>query len=262
MMTDKDNLVPLGDVDRTAVSPTKRARPERQSDLSHSIALLGGLDRKFAVGMRTAAMIRKWRKDASMTQSELGRRIGVSQARVSEMESGMSKLGPSFETMERIAEACDITFLWSNMAADDAPMAASAILEPAILEPVGAAASRPLLKEAGVVSKAAGKPLRIRLAAFDDRVLDQAVGEIAAAARRAGGQVRGPIPLPTRIEKFTVNKDPAAGSKRCYEVRSYKRILDIAKPTAATIAALAQININTGVEVELENGVTGTSGGN
>jgi len=75
--------------------------------------------------------------------------------------------------------------------------------------------------------------IRIRLKAFDHRVLDQATGEIAETARRTGALIRGPIPMPTRIEKFTVNRGPHIDkkSREQFEVRTYKRLLDIVKST-------------------------------
>ena len=77
--------------------------------------------------------------------------------------------------------------------------------------------------------------IRIRLKAFDHRVLDQATGDIADTARRTGALIRGPIPLPTRIEKFTVNRGPHIDkkSREQFEVRTYKRLLDIVQPNAA-----------------------------
>ena len=82
--------------------------------------------------------------------------------------------------------------------------------------------------------------IRIRLKAFDHRVLDQATGEIADTARRTGALIRGPIPLPTRIEKFCVNRGPHVDkkSREQFEVRTYKRLLDIVQPNAATVDAL------------------------
>ena len=82
--------------------------------------------------------------------------------------------------------------------------------------------------------------IRIRLKAFDHRVLDQATGDIAETARRTGALIRGPIPLPTRIEKFTVNRGPHIDkkSREQFEVRTYKRLLDIVQPTPQTFVSL------------------------
>src|SRR5436309_9449020 len=79
--------------------------------------------------------------------------------------------------------------------------------------------------------------IRIRLKAFDHRVLDQATGDIADTARRTGALIRGPIPLPTKIEKFTVNRGPHIDkkSREQFEVRTYKRMLDIVQPTPQTV---------------------------
>ena len=85
--------------------------------------------------------------------------------------------------------------------------------------------------------------IRIRLKAFDHRVLDQATGEIADTARRTGALIRGPIPMPTRIEKFTVNRGPHIDkkSREQFEVRTYKRLLDIVQPNAQTVDALMKL---------------------
>jgi small subunit ribosomal protein S10 len=81
--------------------------------------------------------------------------------------------------------------------------------------------------------------IRIRLKAFDHRVLDQSTLEIVNTAKRTGAQVRGPIPLPTRIEKFTVNRSPHIDkkSREQFEIRTHKRVLDIVDPTPQTVDA-------------------------
>ena len=96
--------------------------------------------------------------------------------------------------------------------------------------------------------------IRIRLKAFDHRVLDQATGDIADTARRTGALIRGPIPLPTRIEKFTVNRSPHVDKKSRdqYEIRTHKRLLDILEPTQQTIDALGKLDIAAGVDVEIK----------
>ena len=83
--------------------------------------------------------------------------------------------------------------------------------------------------------------IRIRLKAFDHRVLDQATGDIADTARRTGALIRGPIPLPTRIEKFTVNRSPHVDkkSREQFEVRTYKRLLDIVRTADKTGAQVS-----------------------
>ena len=82
--------------------------------------------------------------------------------------------------------------------------------------------------------------IRIRLKAFDHRVLDASAKEILNTAKRTGAQVRGPIPLPTRIEKFTVNRSPHVNkkSREQFEMRTHKRLLDIIDPTPQTVDAL------------------------
>jgi len=96
--------------------------------------------------------------------------------------------------------------------------------------------------------------IRIRLKAFDHRVLDQATGDIADTARRTGALIRGPIPLPTRIEKFTVNRSPHIDkkSREQFEVRTYKRLLDIVQPTPQTVDALMKLDLAAGVDVEIK----------
>src|SRR5437870_3791292 len=96
--------------------------------------------------------------------------------------------------------------------------------------------------------------IRIRLKAFDHRVLDQATGEIADTARRTGALIRGPIPLPTRIEKFTVNRGPHIDkkSREQFEVRTYKRLLDIVQPNAQTVDALMKLDLAAGVNVGIK----------
>ncbi len=96
--------------------------------------------------------------------------------------------------------------------------------------------------------------IRIRLKAFDHRVLDQSTKEIVSTAKRTGAQVRGPIPLPTRIEKFTVNRSPHVDkkSREQFEVRTYKRLLDIVQPTPQTVDALMKLDLAAGVDVEIK----------
>ena len=98
--------------------------------------------------------------------------------------------------------------------------------------------------------------IRIRLKAFDHRVLDQATGEIADTARRTGALIRGPIPLPTRIEKFTVNRGPHIDkkSREQFEMRTHKRVIDIYEPTARTIEALNRLVVPAGVFVKIKQG--------
>ena len=96
--------------------------------------------------------------------------------------------------------------------------------------------------------------IRIRLKAFDHRVLDQATREIVNTAKRTGAEVRGPIPLPQRIEKFTVLRGPHIDkkSREQFEIRTYKRMLDIVDPTPQTVDALMKLDLAAGVDVEIK----------
>ncbi len=96
--------------------------------------------------------------------------------------------------------------------------------------------------------------IRIRLKAFDHRILDQSAGEIVNTAQRTGAQVRGPIPLPTRIEKYTVLRSPFIDkkSREQFEIRTHKRVLDIVDPTPQTVDALMKLDLAAGVGVEIK----------
>ena len=96
--------------------------------------------------------------------------------------------------------------------------------------------------------------IRIRLKAFDHRVLDQSTAEIVGTAKRTGAQVRGPIPLPTKIEKYTVLRSPHIDkkSREQFEIRTHKRLLDIVDPTAQTVDALMKLDLAAGVDVEIK----------
>ena len=96
--------------------------------------------------------------------------------------------------------------------------------------------------------------IRIRLKAFDHRVLDQSTHEIVNTARRTGAEVRGPIPLPTKIEKFTVLRSPHIDkkSREQFEIRTHKRLLDIVDPTPQTVDALMKLDLASGVDVEIK----------
>jgi small subunit ribosomal protein S10 len=99
-----------------------------------------------------------------------------------------------------------------------------------------------------------GQNIRIRLRAFDKRVLDASTREIVNTAKRTGAQVRGPIPLPTRIEKFIVNRSPHVDkkSREQFEMRTHKRLLDILDPTPQTVDALMKLDLAAGVDVEIK----------
>lgn len=96
--------------------------------------------------------------------------------------------------------------------------------------------------------------IRIRLKAFDHRLLDSSIREIVHTAKRTGASVRGPIPLPTRIEKFTVNRSPHVDkkSREQFEIRTHKRLLDIVDPTPQTVDALMKLDLAAGVNVEIK----------
>jgi len=96
--------------------------------------------------------------------------------------------------------------------------------------------------------------IRIRLKAFDHRVLDQSTNEIVNTAKRTGAQVRGPIPLPTRIQKYTVLRSPHIDkkSREQFEIRTHKRLLDIIDPTPQTVDALMKLDLASGVDVEIK----------
>ena len=96
--------------------------------------------------------------------------------------------------------------------------------------------------------------IRIRLKAFDHRVLDQSTSEIVNTAKRTGARVRGPIPLPTRIERYTVLRGPHIDkkSREQFEIRTHKRLLDIVDPTPQTVDALMKLDLASGVDVEIK----------
>ena len=96
--------------------------------------------------------------------------------------------------------------------------------------------------------------IRIRLKAFDHRILDQSATDIVGTAKRTGADVRGPIPLPTRIDKFTVLRSPHVNkkSREQFEIRTHKRLLDIIDPTPQTVDALMKLDLAAGVDVEIK----------
>ena len=98
--------------------------------------------------------------------------------------------------------------------------------------------------------------IRIRLKAFDHRLIDQSTQEIVDTAKRTGAQVRGPIPLPTRKERFTVLISPHVNkdARDQYEIRTHKRVLDIVQPTDKTVDALMKLDLSAGVEVQISLG--------
>jgi len=95
--------------------------------------------------------------------------------------------------------------------------------------------------------------IRIRLKAFDHRLIDQSTSEIVETAKRTGAQVRGPIPLPTRKERFTVLISPHVNkdARDQYEIRTHKRLIDIVEPTEKTVDALMRLDLAAGVDVQI-----------
>ncbi|SMR73719.1 SSU ribosomal protein S10P [Marinobacterium sediminicola] len=98
--------------------------------------------------------------------------------------------------------------------------------------------------------------IRIRLKAFDHRLIDSSAQEIVETAKRTGAQVRGPIPLPTRKERYTVLISPHVNkdARDQYEIRTHKRVLDIVEPTEKTVDALMKLDLAAGVEVQISLG--------
>jgi len=96
--------------------------------------------------------------------------------------------------------------------------------------------------------------IRIRLKAFDHRMLDQSAVEIVDTAKGTGARVVGPIPLPTLIEKFTVNRSPHVDKKSMdqFEIRTHKRLLDIIEPTAKTVDELKKLNLPADVDITIK----------
>lgn len=101
---------------------------------------------------------------------------------------------------------------------------------------------------------AASQKIRIKLRAYDHRLLDQSTQEIVAAAQRTGAAINGPIPLPTNTSRYTVNKSPHVDkkSREQFEIRTHKRLLDIVEPTAQTVDALMRLDLPAGVDVEIK----------
>ena len=99
--------------------------------------------------------------------------------------------------------------------------------------------------------------IRIRLQAYEHRILDQSVNEILETAKRTGSLVAGPVPLPTRIERWTVNRSPHVAKKSMeqFEIFTHKRMMDIVNPTAKTVDELKKLNLPAGVDIAIKIGV-------
>ena len=97
--------------------------------------------------------------------------------------------------------------------------------------------------------------IRIRLKAYDSKLLDQSATEIVETAKRTGARVSGPSPLPTRINRFTVLRSPHVDkkSREQFEIRTHKRLLDILEPTQQTLDALMKLDLSAGVDVEIKS---------
>jgi small subunit ribosomal protein S10 len=95
--------------------------------------------------------------------------------------------------------------------------------------------------------------IRIRLKAFDYKLLDQSVSEIVETARRTGAKIAGPIPLPTRINRYTVLRSPHVDkkSREQFEIRTHKRLIDILEPTQNTIDSLMKLDLSAGIDVSI-----------
>ena len=98
--------------------------------------------------------------------------------------------------------------------------------------------------------------IRIRLKGFDHRLIDSSTQEIVDTAKRTGAQVKGPIPLPTRIERYTVLVSPHVNkdARDQYELRTHKRLIDIVEPTEKTVDALMKLDLAAGVDVQISLG--------
>jgi small subunit ribosomal protein S10 len=100
----------------------------------------------------------------------------------------------------------------------------------------------------------AKQKIRIRLKAFDHRILDQSARQIVDTAERTGAQVVGPVPLPTRIEKFTVIRSPFIDkdSQEQFEIRTHKRLIDVIEPGSKTVDQLMRLQLPAGVDIEIK----------
>lgn len=111
--------------------------------------------------------------------------------------------------------------------------------------PAQAAAPRP---------KVGGQRIRIRLKAYDHKLLDQSASKIVETAESTGAKVAGPVPLPTRIERYTVMRSPFVDkdSQEAFEIRTHKRLIDVLEPSQKTISALMRLNLPAGVDIEIK----------
>lgn len=100
-----------------------------------------------------------------------------------------------------------------------------------------------------------GQRIRIKLKAYDHKILDQSAQEIVEVAKRTGASVSGPVPLPTNVEKYTVLRSPHVDkkSREQFETRTHKRLLDIVNPTAKTVDELKKLNLPAGVDINIKS---------
>lgn len=100
----------------------------------------------------------------------------------------------------------------------------------------------------------ATQKIRIRLKAYDHQLLDQSAQEIVDTAKRTGAKISGPVPLPTRINRYCVLRSPHVDkkSREQFEVRTYKRLIDILEPTQATVDALGKLDLSAGIDIEIK----------
>ncbi|MDX2110906.1 MAG: 30S ribosomal protein S10 [Verrucomicrobiota bacterium] len=98
-----------------------------------------------------------------------------------------------------------------------------------------------------------GQKIRIRLKGYDYRVIDQSATDIVNTVKRTGARVAGPVPLPVRIERYTVNRSPHVDKKSMdqFEIRTHKRLIDIIEPTAQTVDELKKLNLPAGVDITI-----------
>jgi len=99
----------------------------------------------------------------------------------------------------------------------------------------------------------AAQKIRIRLKGYDYRIIDQSASDIVETAKRSGARVAGPVPLPTKIEKITVNRSPHVDKKSMeqFEQRTHKRLIDIVEPTVQTVDELKKLNLPAGVDISI-----------
>src|SRR5919108_3275018 len=105
-----------------------------------------------------------------------------------------------------------------------------------------------------VAARKTTQKIRIRLKAYDHKILDQSAGKIVETAESTGAKVAGPVPLPTRIEKFSVIRSPFIDkdSQEQFEIRTHKRLIDVLDPSQQTINALMKLNLPAGVDIEIK----------